>query len=81
MVPVSQLVVFIIQLLHLEQLDGQVVSYFHKTHINIMQRWGSVTFWCGSGSAKTQPLTNGSDSCLHCVLGSKKNNFFHIFFS
>jgi hypothetical protein len=31
MVPVSQLVVFIIQLLHLEQLDGQVVSCSHKT--------------------------------------------------
>ncbi len=44
------------------------------------QCWGSVTFWCGSGSA---PLTTGSefDSFLQWLWGCKKNilnNFFFI---
>jgi hypothetical protein len=42
-----------------------------------LQCWGSVTFWCGSGS---EPLTNksGSNSFLQRLTGCKKN--FCLFF-
>jgi hypothetical protein len=45
----------------------------------LWQCWGSVTFWCGSGS-KSGPLTNrsGSDSFLHKFKDAK---IFFIFFN
>jgi hypothetical protein len=54
--------------------------------MSVSQCWGSVTFWCGSGSSDLYqvPLTygygSGSDSFLPCFKDANKKNFSPFFF-